>query len=430
MRGGGYSMSGAGCDAAVVGAGIVGLSCALFLQEDGKAVTLIDPGEPGSGTSSGNAGIISIASIKPIVALDTLKALPGMLVNPAGPLRLRWRYLPRLAPWLLRAALATRPSTVERAMVGIQALASRAIRAHEVLVQRAGAGALWRSQGWLKVSLDRTTLDNFIAAETPALDRFGVAYERLDQRALLDLEPGLSSEVVGGLWLTGTREISDPRAYADRLAALFFERGGRQERRQVRGLAEQNGEVTGVLTNDGTRHATTIVIAAGAFSAELAAAAGHPVPLETERGYHLMLPAPVGAEGQPLLGRPIYCIDPGFVLAPMDQGLRLTSGVELASRDAAPDFSLPRRLLPIARRYLPGLEEQVISEWQGYRPSLPDSLPVIGTSRRHRNVHFAFGHQHLGLTLGPVTGRIIADLVAGRDPGLDMTLYAPDRRFW
>jgi D-amino-acid dehydrogenase len=423
-------MSAAPSDVLVIGAGIVGLSCALFLQEDGHAVTLVDPAPPGSGTSSGNAGIISVASVMPIVTRDTLKALPGMLANPAGPFRLRWRYLPSLAPWLLRAALATRKGTVERAMVGIQALASRALRAHEVLVQRAGAGELLRSKGWVKVTLDRAALDRFLATETAALDRFGVAYEVLDRDALHDLEPGLSSEVAGGLWLTSNREISHPQAYSERLAALFFERGGRQERRLVRGLARDGGKVTGVLTNDGTLAAATVVIAAGAFSADLAAAAGHRVPLETERGYHLMLPLATDAAGRPLLGRPVYCMDPGFVLAPMDHGLRLTSGVELASKDAAPDFGIPRRILPIARRYLPGLDQTVLSEWQGCRPSLPDSLPVIGKSRRHPNVLFAFGHQHLGLTLGPITGRIIADLVAGRDPGLDLTAYAPDRRFW
>jgi D-amino-acid dehydrogenase len=343
---------------------------------------------------------------------------------------LRWRYLPRLAPWLLRAALAARKSTVERAMVGIQALASRALEAHQVLVQRAGAGELWRSKGWLKVSLERAALDRFVASETPALDRFGVAYEVLDRSAVHALEPGLSSEVAGGLWLTGNREISDPRGYSDRLAALFFERGGRQVQRQVRGLATAGGKVDGVLTNDGRLGAATVVITAGAFSADLAAAAGHRVPLESERGYHLMLPGSSTAGAGPLLARPVLCMDPGFLLAPMDHGLRLTSGVELAAKDAPPDFSIPRRLLPLARRYLPGLEERILAEWQGCRPSLPDSLPVIGTSRRYPNVHFAFGHQHLGLTLGPVTGRLVADLVAGRDTGLDMTLYAPDRRFW
>ena len=423
-------MSAAPSDVLVIGAGIVGLSCALFLQEDGHAVTLVDPAPPGSGTSSGNAGIISVASVLPIVTRATLLALPGMLANPAGPLQLRWRHLPSLAPWLLRAALATRPATVERAMTGIQALASRALRAHEVLVQRAGAGELLRSKGWLKVALDRAALERYLAAEIPGLERFGLSYEVLDRDALHDLEPGLSSEVAGGIWLTSNREITHPQAYSDRLAALFFERGGRQIRRLVRGLARDGGKVTGALTTDGTLHAATVVIAAGAFSAELAAAAGHKVPLETERGYHLMLPLGAAADGRPLLGRPVYCMDPGFLLAPMDHGLRLTSGVELASKDAPPDFGIPRRILPIARRHLPGLEATVLSEWQGCRPSLPDSLPVIGKSRRHPNVLFAFGHQHLGLTLGPITGRIIADLVAGRDPGLDLKPYAPDRRFW
>ncbi len=409
----------------VIGAGIVGLSTALFLQNDGHQVTLVDPARPGSGTSSGNAGILSVSSVTPLITPETLKSLPAMLANPVGPLRLRWRHLPTLLPWLTRAALASRAATVERAMIGIQALASRALRAHEVLIQRAGAGDLLRSGGWVKVALDQPALDRLVAAEAPLLDRFGIAFEVLDREALHDLEPALSSEIAGGLWLTANREITHPQAYSDRLAALFFERGGKQQTSRAKGLAIENGRVTGVLTTEGTIAGDAMVVAAGAFSRQLARAAGHKVPLETERGYHLMLP-----HNSPGLGRPIYFSDPGFLLAPMDHGIRLTSGVELASLEAPPDFSLPRRLLPLARRYVPGLEQKVLSEWQGFRPSLPDSLPVIGTSHRFANVYFAFGHQHLGLTLGPITGRIIADLVAGRDPGLDMALYAPDRRFW
>jgi D-amino-acid dehydrogenase len=409
----------------VIGAGIVGLSTALFLQDDGHQVTLVDPARPGSGTSSGNAGILSISSVTPLITPETLRALPAMLANPVGPFRLRWRHLPTLLPWLTRAALASRGATVERAMVGIQALASRALRAHEVLIQRAGAGDLLRSGGWVKVALDQPALDRLVAAEAPQLDRFGIAFEVLDRDALHDLEPALSSEIGGGLWLTANREITHPQAYSDRLAALFFERGGKQRASRAKGLAIEHGRVAGVLTTEGTIAGDALVVAAGAFSRQLAKEAGHAVPLETERGYHLMLP-----HASPGLGRPVYFSDPGFLLAPMDHGIRLTSGVELASLEAPPDFSLPRRLLPLARRYVPGLEQTVLSEWQGFRPSLPDSLPVIGASRRYANVYLAFGHQHLGLTLGPVTGRIIADMVAGRDPGLDTGLYAPDRRFW
>ena len=409
----------------VVGAGIVGVATALFLQEDGHSVTLVDPRSPGSGTSSGNAGIISVASIQPIVTRDTLKKLPALLTDPLSPLRVRWRHLPTLAPWLARAALASREATVERAMIGIQALAARAFRAHEVLIQRAGAGDLLRSKGWIKAALDQAGFDRFLEAERPLLDRFEVPYEVLDRGALHDLEPALGSEVRAGLWLTSNREITHPQAYTERLAALFFERGGHQERREVRGLAFEAGKVAGVNTTEGTIRGDALVIAAGAFSRKLAAEAGHKVPLETERGYHLMLP-----KSLPSLGRPIYCMNPGFVLAPMDHGLRLTSGVELASLAAPPDFTWPRRFLPAARRYLPSLDDRVVSEWQGCRPSLPDSLPVIGRARRHSNVYLAFGHQHLGLTLGPVTGRIVADLVADRDPGLDLGPYAPDRRFY
>ena len=410
---------------AVVGAGIVGVATALFLQEDGHEVLLVDPSEPGSGTSSGNAGIISIASITPIVTADVFRKLPALLTDPVSPLQVRWRDLPGLVPWLLRAALATRKARVERAMAGIQALASRALAAHEVLIQRAGAGELLGSNGWLKVGLDQQKFEKAAAAEATLLERFGVAHEILGRDAVLDLEPALSSEVKGALWLKANREIRDPRAYVERLAALFLERGGTHCRRAARSLAMADGRVTGLLTSDGRIAADSVVIAAGAFAGRLAEAAGHRLPMIAERGYHLMLPA----LAMPL-GRPVYCMDPGFVLAPMTHGLRLTSGVELASLDAPPDFSIPRRLLPLARRYLPGLDERVTSEWQGFRPSLPDSLPVISRARRHANVYLAFGHQHVGLTLGPLTGRIIADLVAGRDPGLDLAPYRPDRSFW
>lgn len=410
---------------AVVGAGIVGVAAALFLQEDGHEVVLVDPNGPGSGTSSGNAGIISVASIMPIVTADILTKLPAMLADPVAPLKVRWRDLPGLAPWLARAALATRKSKVERAMAGIHALTSRALAAHEVLIQRAGAGDLFASNGWLKVGLDQARLEQAMAGERAALDRFGVAYEVLDRDAVLDLEPALSSEVKGALWLTANREIRHPQAYVERLAALFLERGGAHRRQVARGLAFESGRVVGLLTTEGPIKADSVVVAAGAFAGRLAADAGHRLPLIAERGYHLMLPTLATP-----LRRPIYCMDPGFVLAPMAQGLRLTSGVELASLEAPPDFSIPRRLLPLARRYLPSLDERVFSEWQGFRPSLPDSLPVIGRARRHANVYLAFGHQHIGLTLGPLTGRIVADLVAGRDPGLDLAPYRPDRSFW
>jgi len=166
------------------------------------------------------------------------------------------------------------------------------------------------------------------------------------------------------------------------------------------------------------------VLAAGAFSRRLARAGGTAVPLEAERGYHLMLPHPERA-----LGRAVYTVEGGFLLAPMTAGLRLTGGVELASNEAAPDYRRVRRLLPQAARLVPGLDTTVTSQWQGHRPSLPDSLPVLGRAPGRRNLWLAFGHQHIGVTLGPMTGRLIADLVAGRDPGLDIAPYRADRAY-
>jgi D-amino-acid dehydrogenase len=409
----------------VIGAGIVGTSCAFFLQEDGHAVTLIDPLEPGTGTSSGNAGVISLGSCLPIGTPGLLRKVPAMLRDPLSPLSLRWRHLPTLAPWLWRLALASRPGRVEALSQAIVALTARADAAHDVLIQRCGLGELVRTGGWLKVARDAAAFEAGTAFERAMLDRRSLVYEILDGAAIHELEPALAPDIRHGLLLPRNRAVRDPRRYVEGIARTIVERGGRHMRAKAQDLACDGARVTAVRTDQGDVPADLVVLAAGAFSKRLAALAGTRLPLEAERGYHLMLPHP-----EPTLRRPVYTIEGGFLLAPMEHGLRLTGGVELATVDAAPDYRRIRALLPRARALLPGLGETILSEWLGFRPSLPDSLPVIGRAPKRANLYFAFGHQHIGLTLGPLTGRLIADLVAGRDPGIDPAPYAPDRRFW
>ena len=410
---------------AIVGAGIVGCSAAFFLQRDGHRVTLFDPREPGTGTSLGNAGIISLYSLSPIVTHSMLRRIPTMLRDPLSPLTLRWRYLPRLLPWLVAVLRNARPERVVALTEAISALLARAGQAHDIVIQQCGLADLVRSGGWLKVAYDGELVQQAAAADRALFDRLDLPWRLLDRKEVTDLEPALTPRIAGGLLLEANRSVRDPKAYVEGIAGTVRERGGRQARASVLGLERAaSGGVTGVRTEHGVERADAIVVAAGAFSRALAKEAGTVVPLEAERGYHLMLPTP-----EPSLCRPVYTIEGGFVLAPMQGGLRLTSGVELASNDAPPDFRRIRRLLPIAQRLVPSLGEGIISEWQGHRPSLPDSLPVIGRAPKAPNVWLAFGHQHIGLTLGPVTGRIIADLVAGRDPGLDVSPYRADRRF-
>jgi D-amino-acid dehydrogenase len=409
---------------AVIGAGIVGCSCALFLQRDGHAVTLIDPRPPGTGASLGNAGIISLYSVMPIATPEVVRNLPGMLRDPLSPLAVRWRYLPRLAPWLWHAALAARRPRVEAASRALAALLDRAGQAHDILIQQCGLGDLVRSVGWLKVAYDRDRLMRATALDRAVYERFGRRYEMLGRDEVHDLEPALSPEVEAGMLLAQNRAIRHPQTYVAGVARTFLERGGRHLQVPARDLKGDGRRITAVVTDDGEIATDAVVIAAGAWSRRLARAAGTRVPLESERGYHLMLPHPA-----PTLNRPVYTVEGAFVLAPMEHGLRLTGGVELASNEAPADYRRIHRLLPGARRLVPGLGERTLSEWQGHRPSLPDSLPVIGRAPRRDNVWFAFGHQHIGLTLGPVTGRLIADLVAGRAADLDLAPFRPDRSY-
>ncbi|MCS6879461.1 MAG: FAD-binding oxidoreductase [Geminicoccaceae bacterium] len=407
---------------AVIGAGIVGTSCAFFLQRDGHRVTLVDPREPGTGTSFGNAGIISLGSLAPVLTPALLRKVPGLLRDPTSPLAIRWRYLPRLVPWLLRMVANARPGRVDALARAIAALIARADAAHDTVIQECGLGGLVRTGGWLKVAREKRTLLEAIATDRIYWERFGRRYVILERAELRELEPALAPDLEAGVLLPENRAVRDPCAYVQGIARAFFERGGTFLRARADGFAFAGNRIVTLATTAGKLPVDAVVLAAGAFSKRLAALGGVRPPLDTERGYHVMLPHPPAT-----LSRPVYSFDHGFILAPMEGGIRITGGVELASPWAKPDYRRIRRLVPLAQRLLPGLSGEILSEWLGFRPTLPDSLPAIGPSPRTPNLFFAFGHQHIGLTLGPLTGRLIADLVAGRDPGLDLSPYSPAR---
>jgi D-amino-acid dehydrogenase len=390
----------AGLRVAIIGAGIVGASCALFLQRDGHHVTLIDPLPPGAGTSSGNAGIISVGSILPIATPGILRRVPALLRDPTSPLAIRWRHLPTLLPWLARFALASRPARFAALTDALATLIREADRAHDLVIQQCGLADLVRSGGWLTLARSRERLLDATAAQRQAFDRYGIGYELLDAAEVRALEPALAPDLTAGLLIPGNRAVRSPRGYVEGIARTVTERGGRWLQARADRFTHEGDRLTAVVTDRGEIPADAVVLAAGAFSKRLAASAGVRVPLEAERGYHVVLPHP-----EPTLSRPIYSVEGGFVLAPMVDGVRLTGGVELASPTAPPDYRRVRRLVAKAREMLPGLEERTLSEWQGCRPSLPDSLPVLGRAPGRANLFLAFGHQHVGLTLGPVTGR-------------------------
>ena len=398
---------------AVVGAGIVGISTALFLQRDGHAVTVLDPRPPGHGASAGCAGIISV-SCTPEATPGVLRRVPRMLLDPTGPLVVRWSYLPRIAPWLWRFVRATRPRRIERAAAALAALSARALEAYRLLLDQAGATTHMRSEGWLKVYRTEAAFDAS-QTERDLMARHDFAIDVLDADEVRQLEPALAPIFRRGLLLR------DSGGLVDALAADLVRRGGRLRRETVRHI-EVGDRGPRVVTDLGSHTVDATVLCAGAWSRRLAAQLGVRVPLDTERGYHLMLPQP-----EPTLRRPVLIADHYFVLAPMTEGLRLTSAAELGGLEAPPDLTRPYRLLPLAQQAIPGLVPQVRSTWLGFRPSLPDSIPVIGAVPGVPGAYLAFGHGHLGLTHGPITGRVVADLIGGRDPGFDLSPFDPRR---
>ena len=409
-------------DAVVIGAGIVGLCCALFLQRDGRRVALVDPDAPGEGCSYGNAGLIGRASVVPISTPETLRRIPKMLFDRDSPVAIRWSHLPRLAPWLWEFIQAGRPARVEAIAAALAALSRTALDDFAVLLREARAEDLLAPQGY--VYLYETPAS--FAAARPGHElrrRHGIDLEYLDADGIARLLPSLARLFHGGVHIPGNRYIVDPLALSQALARRFLAGGGIHLRDAAVVIGSpSDGGGTPVVTRLGRLSGDKIVVAAGARSAALARSVGCRVLLDTERGYHAMIRDP-GVE----LARPIISADGGFAATPMRGGLRMTCMVELADIDAPPNFALlPPRLKRLAR-YLPGLRTEFAEPWLGCRPSMPDSLPVIGPAPGRPDTLFAFGHGHIGLTLGPTTGRIIADLVAGRSPGLDLAPLRADR---
>ncbi len=407
-------------DIVVIGAGIVGVSCALYLQRDGHNVTLIDRGEPGQGTSYGNAGIIVHGASVPVGMPGMWRDLPKFLSGVQPYFTMRWSCLPRLTPWLVRLLGQTRTSRVNANAAALATLARHVKPAWRDLVEQTGTQNFVIQKGWLKVYESDAAFD--ATADVRALyDHHGGRYEILDADEIRQMEPTVAPIFGRGLYFPEFDSLTNPLRVVQAFAADFVGRGGQLRTGEVTGF-DLVGRPRVVRVGGDNVEADGIVLAAGAWSRGLARQLGGDVPLDTERGYHFMLPAMMPGPTRPLLHG-----DYGFAITPMEEGLRLAHGVELASLSAPPDYGWVRRLLPHAKRMLPGLETRELSAWLGFRPTLPDSRPVIGPSPMYPDVYFAFGHQHYGLSLGPLTGRLISDLVAGRDPGIDVTPFRAHR---
>jgi D-amino-acid dehydrogenase len=406
----------------VIGAGIVGLCTGLFLQRSGHSVTIVDPKQPGRSTSFGNAGTIAVGSVYPVSSPGTWKRVPGMLFDPAAALKLRWSYLPKMTPWLLRFLASGMTSKVEQISGELALLNRDAVSAHEVLLKAYDINDIVKPTGWLKVYSTKAAFDTG-AAERAVQTRLGFKVEIMGEDEIRQLEPGLAHKFRHGSFHPENAFVTSPAKLSDAYAEAFMKLGGVVLTERVTRFEFDDARPVRAVTDLGMHGADIFVICAGAWSNRLTQMLGTDVPLDTERGYHLNL----NVEAGPGLRRPTVIGEQGFVLAPMQDGMRLTSGVELAGVDAPPDFQRIYKMLPHAKAALPGLGDEVTREWIGYRPSMPDSKPVIGRSPKFNNVFFGFGHGHIGLTLSARTGQLIDDLVSGRDLNIDLSPFRAER---
>jgi D-amino-acid dehydrogenase len=411
--------SGAERPIVVVGAGIIGVAIACGLQRRGRDVLLLDRADPGRGASFGNMACIAVTEFLPASRPSIWAQLPGWVLDPQGPIRLKPSYLPRLAPWFLRFLAASRPSRVRAIEAAGAALCARVYDDLLPMLAEAGLSDVLSDEGCLclyKDEAERLADREHIAA----LERFGVEHRLLDGRGLRELEPALSPEIGLGVLFPENRSVRDPHRLVTALYERFRERGGAFVSGEV---ADFEGTPASIRLRDGrTVEAGGIVLAAGAHTGRLARLLGERIPLETERGYHTQIMAPGVA-----MRHSIIWPAKAFMVTPTAGGLRVGGTVEMAGLDAPPDFRRAKVLVRRAQEALPALIPEQTSEWMGHRPALPDTIPVIGPSARAQGVWYATGHGHLGLTLAATTARLLGDMMTGRTPPIDMAPYRVDR---
>lgn len=411
-------------DIAVIGAGIVGVACALQLVRQGLRVALIDRQAPGMGASFGNAGHLATEQVFPIADLSILKRLPNMLMDPMGPLRLDWKYLPSAMPWFVRLLLNLRPAPYRRSIAGIRALNEASLEAWRRLLGSLGRAEMLREDGSLLVFEKPQSAAAVDALQARMLGQ-NVPVQRWQADAIRQAAPQLSEHLRGGLFFPATGHFLDPHATVMALYDAAVAAGVRFIRRDVQG-ARLKADSIGLATDQGELDVARVLVSCGAHSARLTQAlTGKRVPLDTERGYHLMLP-----HEHRRLPFAVTSLERKFIMTPMSAGLRLAGTVEFAGLQRPANMDRAWQLQRLSRGlFKKELDARDATPWMGFRPSLPDSLPVIDRVCDGR-VLLAFGHQHLGLTQAAVTAQMVGGLMGSGVEGLpDLEPYRLDR-FW
>ena len=407
----------------VLGGGIVGACCALSLLRRGFDVTLIDKDAPGHGATFGNSASIGLASVPPLGMPGMLRKMPRMALDPMHPLVIRLRHLPRTLPWLMRFKDALAPPRVEAIAAARAALLLQAGTAYESLLAEIGRPDLIRANGLIAVYESKASFQE-ARGGLELRRRNGIEVQEFEGDALREMEPALSDRIVAGAFFPAVQTVVNPLLLTEAIVDAIRARGGKVLRETVRGFETGPAGVARVVTDAATHATDLVVITAGAWSRDLLALLGDTVSLTAERGYHIMIENVAQTPEISLVSG-----DHNVSIVTLNTGLRMTTMAELTAIDAPPDHPRAERIFAAAAGVIRGLQLNIASRWVGSRPSTPDSLPVIGRSSKHRNVIYAFGHGHLGITFGAVTGAIVGTLARDETPNMDITPYRPDRRF-
>ncbi|RVR12487.1 NAD(P)/FAD-dependent oxidoreductase [Sinorhizobium meliloti] len=408
-------------DVIVIGAGVVGLTAAITAVASGLSVTVLDREGPAAGASAGNAGAFAFTDILPLASPGILKKAPKWLLDPLGPLTVPPAYALKIAPWMFRFWRACQPGRVAHSTAAQTALMDLSKAELEPFLGATGTASMLRKEGNLQVYEGEAEFKASLAGWKARADH-GIEFRHLDAAGIAEIQPGLAARFTHATFTPGWYSIADPKLYTLALADHFRTIGGVIERAEVTALKPVDGGVE-VLSADGRRRrAAQVVLSAGAFSHRVARTLGESIPLETERGYNTTLPADAFD-----LRTQITFGGHGFVVTRLSTGIRVGGAVELGGLDLPPNFRRSEAMLKKAQAFLPGLKPEGGVQWMGFRPSLPDSLPAIGRARATPRVIFAFGHGHLGLTQSAGTARIVADLLTGRTPAIDIAPFSPQR---
>jgi D-amino-acid dehydrogenase len=406
-------------DVIVLGAGMVGVSTAWSARERGMSVILVDRREPGSETSYGNAGILSSGSIFPLNTPALFDVMPKYLSNSHPALRWNLSWSIRNVDWIVRFLANALPAKTKPRAAALSGLIGTSLKLHREWIIKAGAPQRIRETGWLKAWRGDVTAS--AKAQQAALAEFGIKSEVLDRQAISALEPNLLPVYRTGILHSETASVDSPGNVVKAYARMFAGAGGQIRASDITSVVPE-GEGWRVVLADGELRSRHVVVALGPWSADLLRTLGYRAPLAFERGYHQEFrPNPARQ-----LLRPIHDADTSFLMSPMEQGIRVTSGVELTDRDAPSSFVQLEQSVAAARGVVE-FGDAVAEPWRGSRPTLPDSLPMIGPAPRHSGLWFAFGNQHIGFTTGPATGAAIAAMISGEPPPFDAAPFSPRR---